>query len=263
MPESRIRGDRLLDRNASLLKPVPWGPIDPGVAFNAMIHPLVPFRIKGALWYQGEANVDYPDQYARALKAMISSWRASWGYDFPFYYAQIAPWTGYGDDNVNGAILRDQQRLALNLTEKTGMVVLSDIGNLENIHPGNKQDAGKRLAGWALHHDYGFSDIPFSGPLFRSCEIDEGRFTLDFDYAEGLTARDGNPREFEVLDRSGNWVEAEARVAGNQIKVAIPEGGAQGIRYAYRNDADPNLFNGAGLPASCFEIIFNLNPEGP
>jgi sialate O-acetylesterase len=261
MPESRIRGDRQLDRNAGLLKPVPWGPIYLGVAFNAMIHPLVPFRTKGALWYQGEANVDYPDQYARALKALIDSWRASWGYDFPFYYAQIAPWAGYGDDNVNGAILRDQQRLALNLTENTGMVVLSDIGNLENIHPGNKQDAGKRLAGWVLHHDYGFSDRPFSGPLFRSCEMDKGRIILDFDYADGLTAREGIPREFEVLDRSGSWVEAEALISGDQVDIDIPDGGAEGVRYAFRNDAYPSLFNGAGLPASCFEIMFPGDAE--
>ena len=261
MPESRIRGDRLLNQNASLLKPVPWGPVDPGVAFNSMIHPLIPFRIRGALWYQGEANVGYPDQYARALKALIESWRASWGYDFPFYYAQIAPWAGYGDDNVNGAILRDQQRLALNLIENTGMVVLSDIGDLENIHPGNKQDAGKRMAGWALHHDYGFTDRACSGPLLSTCEIADDMIILDFDHADGLTARSTNTPAFEVLDRYGTWVEVEARISGDHVEIDIPDGGAWGVRYAFRNDAHPSLFNDAGLPASCFEIIFHPDAE--
>jgi sialate O-acetylesterase len=224
MPESSIRGDRLLDRYAGLLKPVPWGPVDPGAAFNSMIHPLVPFRIKGALWYQGESNVDHPEQYARALKTMVESWRASWGYDFPFYYAQIAPWSGYGEDNVNGAILRDQQRKA-------------------------------------LHHDYGCSERPFSGPLFRSHQIKKGSIVLEFDYADGLTAKEGTLRDFELLSQSREWIEAKAHIAGHHVEVDVPDGGAKGIRYAYRNDADPNLFNSAGLPASCFAIMFNPNPE--
>jgi len=251
-----ISGDRLLDQQSRFLKPVQWGPIEPGVAYNAMIFPLIPFRISGALWYQGEANVDHPAQYARALKTLIETWRASWGYDFPFYFAQIAPWSGYGPDNVNGAIIRDQQRKVLDLTSYTGMAVLSDIGDLNNIHPTNKQDAGKRLAAWALNRDYGFGQLPFSGPLYRSYEIETGKVILHFDNVEGgLVARDGRLTEFEILGQDGEWTEAEAHITGEGIEVDTPPGVPLGIRYAFHNDSDPNLFNMAGLPASCFEIL--------
>jgi sialate O-acetylesterase len=257
-PESIIAVDSLLDRQARLLKPVPWGPVEPGKAYNAMIHPLVPFRIRGALWYQGEANVDHPEHYAYALKTLVESWRSAWGYDFPFYYVQIAPWSGYGTDNVNGAILRDQQRIALEMTHGTGMVVISDIGDLKNIHPGNKQDAGKRLAAWALHQDYGFSDRVFSGPLYSSYDRDGEKLTLHFRYAEGGLSSGGEVlREFEIMDESGAWLGAEALIAGSDVVVESPVDEPGGIRFAYRNNSEPNLFNNAGLPASCFEILFH------
>jgi sialate O-acetylesterase len=222
-----------------------------------MIHPLVPFGIKGALWYQGESNVDYPDHYARALKTMIESWRSAWGYDFAFYFAQIAPWSGYGSDNVYGAILRDQQRQVLNLTRKTGMVVLSDIGDLKNIHPGNKQDVGKKFAALALHHDYNLSDISCSGPLFRSWELHKEKIILHFDHAEaGLNARDGELVEFEVLDDSNKWIVAKAHIIDNTVEVYIERDAPRGIRFGFRNGSNANLFNGEGWPASCFELIF-------
>jgi sialate O-acetylesterase len=256
MPEAMIRGDRLLEMNAGFLKPVPWGPVEPGVAYNAMIHPLIPYRIKGALWYQGEANVDFPQRYARALSTLIGSWRAAWGNTFPFYYVQIAPWAGYGNDNVKGAVLRDQQRLVMERTPQTGMVVVSDIGDLNNIHPRNKLDVGKRLAAWALHNDYGFSDLPYSGPLPQSAAFGSETVTIRFDHAEGgLVARDGVLKEFEVLDPEGNWISADARIAGNSVEVDVPVPRPEGVRYGYRNDSQPTLFNAAGLPASCFEWL--------
>jgi sialate O-acetylesterase len=256
MPEAAVRGDRLLEMNAGLLTPVPWGPISPGVAYNAMIHPLIPFRIKGALWYQGEANVDFPHRYTRALGTLIGSWRAAWGYTFPFYYVQIAPWSGYGTDNVKGAVLRDQQRLVMERTPQTGMVVVSDIGDLRDIHPKNKLDVGKRLAAWALHQDYGFSDLPYSGPLPQSVDFGPEAVSIQFDHAEGgLVARGGALKEFEVLDSSGQWIEADARIIGNSVKVTGPSPDPQGVRYGYRNDSQPTLFNAAGLPASCFEWL--------
>ncbi len=262
MPEPMVSGDRLLDQYASLLKPVPWGPVGAGDAYNSMIHPLIPFRIKGALWYQGEANVDHPEQYARALKTLIESWRSMWGCDFSFYYVQIAPFAGYGSEHVKGAIIRDQQRIALNLTNKTGMVVISDIGDLKNIHPGNKIDVGKRLAAWALFHDYGMTDLPFSGPLFSSCVWERNQITVHFDYAEGgLSAREGPLTEFQVLDEAGNWIDAEAEIEGPHVVVNSPVEKPLGLRYAFHNDSKPNLFNNAGLPASCFEILSKTNNQ--
>lgn len=257
MPEAAVTGDRLLAMNSGFLMPVPWGPITPGVAYNAMIHPLIPFRIKGALWYQGEANVDFPHRYARALSTMIGSWRSAWGYTFPFYYVQIAPWSGYGTDNVKGAVLRDQQRLVMQRTQQTGMVVVSDIGDLKDIHPKNKLDVGKRLAAWALHNDYGFSELPFSGPLPKSVDVGPEGVKIQFDHTKGgLVAQWGVLKEFELLDPSGNWISADARIEENSVEVTGSLAEPKGVRYGYRNDSQPTLFNGAGLPASCFEWRF-------
>jgi sialate O-acetylesterase len=257
IPEPIVRGDRWLNENADKLKPIPWGPHESGKAYNAMIHPLIPFKIKGALWYQGESNVDHPNQYARAMKTLIHSWRALWGYNFSFYYAQIAPYNGYGKDNVKGAIIRDQQRKVLDSTEKTGMAVLSDIGNLEDIHPGNKQDAGKRLAFWALHHDYGFTDMQYSGPLYKSFEMEKNKIIIHFDYSDGgLAAKDGDLKDFEILDEEGNWISATANIHENVVEVETKSfNSIKGIRFAFHNDSEPNLYNKAGLPASCFEIL--------
>jgi sialate O-acetylesterase len=258
VPEPIIRVDRILSADADKLKPIPWGPHEPGKANNAMIHPLIPFKIKGVLWYQGEANVGFPTHYARALSTLIHTWRAAWGDDFSFYYAQIAPYNGYGKDNVNGAILRDQQRKVLGLTMKTGMVVLSDIGDLDNIHPGNKQEAGKRLANWALNRDYGMSEKVVSGPLYHSYQIEKASVILHFDYAEdGLVAKNGELKEFEILNEEGNWIQAKASIKKNTVivqqeSVKLPKG----VRFGYHNNSNPNLFNAAGLPASCFEILF-------
>lgn len=258
MPEYSITGDRLLKENVKLLKPEPWGPQEPGRAFNSMINPLIPFKVKGVLWYQGETNTNNPNHYARSLNTLINTWRALWGYDFPFYYVQIAPWAGYGTDNVSGAIVRDQQRKVLATTASTGMVVVSDIGDLKDIHPKNKIDVGKRLAALALHQDYGLTSIPYSGPLYKSYEFKKDKVVISFDHAEGgLVAKDGELREFEVLDDSGKWTPASAKINGVNVELDTKSvKSLKGVRFAYRNDSNPNLFNKAGLPASCFEVVF-------
>lgn len=135
----------------------------PSVLYNAMINPVVPYTIKGAIWYQGESNVGRAEQYERLFPAMITDWRSKWGYPFAFYFVQIAPFQ-YGNDK--SMELRDAQRKTLTL-EHTGMAVTLDIGNNSNIHPANKQDVGERLALWALAKDYGKS-IAYSGPLVSS-----------------------------------------------------------------------------------------------
>ncbi len=258
MPEYSVTGDRLIRENAALLKPVPWGPHEPGRAFNAMIYPLIPFRVKGVLWYQGEANTGNPNHYARTLSTLISTWRSLWGYDFPFYYAQIAPWAGYGADNVSGAIVRDQQRKVLDLVDHTGMVVLSDIGDLQDIHPRNKRDAGKRLSAWALYHDYNLKDIPFSGPLYKGYEIKKDKLIVFFNHAEDLVVKNGSLREFEIMDANGKWIQYLPKVSGSTLEIDMKTAGkVQGVRFGYRNDSNPNLFNEAGLPASCFEVMLN------
>jgi sialate O-acetylesterase len=258
MPESVVNGDLMIRENAQLLKPVPWGPVEPGRAYNSMIHPLIPFLIRGALWYQGEANVANPTQYARSMKAMVESWRSAWGYEFPFYLVQIAPWKGYGKDHANGAMVRDQQRIFAETHPKTGMVVVSDIGDLDDIHPKNKQDVGLRLANWALYHDYGYAKISYSGPVLDSVQVLKDRMLLNFRHAEGgLVVRGDALTDFEVQEAGGVWKPVAARAAGTVVTLDTRGlGKITGLRFAYRNDATPNLFNKVGLPASCFERLY-------
>lgn len=257
MPESIFESDNILKASANSLTPVRWSPIEPARLYNTMVHPLIPYKIKGALWYQGEANTSNANHYQRTLTALINSWRASWGYDFPFYIVQIAPWSGYGKDNVSGAVVRDQQRKVTESVPNTGLVVVSDIGDLEDIHPRNKIDVGKRLAAWALHHDYGFT-IPFSGPLYQSYEIKNGKVIIHFRHSEGgLLAKGGVLSEFELYDGK-QWLSASAKINGATVVLNTkPLQTVKGFRFAYKNDSNPNLFNKANLPASCFEVLID------
>jgi sialate O-acetylesterase len=243
--------DKVLAEAAARLKEVPWGPVQAGKAYYAMIAPLIPFRIAGALWYQGESNVGDADTYAQLLPALIRNWRSEWSNDFPFYYVQIAPFKGYGEDS--GVRLRDAQRRAM-AEPKTGMVVVSDIGNVDDIHPRNKIDVGKRLANWALAQTYGKQGITFSGPLFRNMKVEGNKVRVSFDHAEqGLVAKGKALTHFEVAGPDGNFVPATARIDGSTVVVqAKGVKSPAAVRFAWSNTAEPNLFNKAGLPASSF-----------
>ena len=146
-------------------------PNQPSVLYNGMIAPIVPFAIKGAIWYQGEANVGRAKQYETLFPLLISDWRKQWNEpNFPFYFVQIAPFN-YGGDSTEAAALRDAQRRTINASANTGMAVTMDIGNTTNIHPADKQDVGKRLSYWALTKTYGEKNFVYSGPLYRSMEV--------------------------------------------------------------------------------------------
>jgi sialate O-acetylesterase len=257
MPESIFERNSTLKESAKTLKQVAWTPVEPARLYNTMIHPLIPFKIKGALWYQGEANTTNATHYQEILTELITSWRALWGYDFPFYLVQIAPWSGYGKNNVSGAIVRDQQRKVSEAVPNTGMVVVSDIGNLEDIHPRNKIDVGKRLAAWALHHNYGIT-MPYSGPLYQSYELKKNKVILHFKYNEGgLVSKNGPLKEFELFD-GNQWVPVSAKINGVTVELdAKSVSTVKGIRFGFKNDSNPNLFNKAGLPASCFEVLID------
>ena len=236
---------------ATKIAAAPWCPHLPGKAYHAMVAPLIPFRIAGVLWYQGETNTAAPLAYEQLFPALIESWRNEWGYEFPFYFAQIAPFQ-YGRP-MEGVLLRDAQRKSLTVPN-TGMVVLSDIGNTENIHPTNKLDVGKRFANWALSKTYGKEGLPVSGPLFRNMEIEGKKIRLYFDYAEnGLQAKGGKLTHFEIAGKDQQFVPATARIEGNTIVVSarqVKEPVA--VRFAWSNTAEPRLFNTEGLPASSF-----------
>jgi sialate O-acetylesterase len=227
----------------------------PTMLYNAMVAPLVSYAIKGAIWYQGEANSDTPLEYrsySKLLPLLIKNWRADWKEgNFSFYYAQIAPF-GYGELSKS-YMVRDAERLTLSVP-KTGMAVLLDIGDSLNIHPPDKLDVGNRLALWALAGDY-HKKIVYSGPLYKSMKIVKNKIALSFYHAEKklvLKSGHGAPT-FEIAGSDKHFVPAEVTVRGTKLIVSAP--GIEkpvAVRYGWRNFVVGNLFNESGLPASSF-----------
>jgi sialate O-acetylesterase len=225
----------------------------PSRLYNAMIAPLVPFALRGAIWYQGESNASRAEEYRALFPRLLHSWRAAWGQgDFGFYFVQLANFRTNADPRM-WAELREAQTLALTLPA-TGMAVTIDIGNSTDIHPKNKQDVGKRLALWALAQEYG-RDLVKSGPLYRRATVSGSALEIAFEHARGLATRDGEaPRGFELAGSDRVYHPAEARIEGERVILsspAVPRPVA--ARYAWKDDPlEANLVNGAGLPASPF-----------
>lgn len=222
--------------------------------YNGMIHPLVPFAIRGAIWYQGESNMTDGMLYFDKMKALILGWRSVWNNsNLPFYYVQLAPFR-YGTADPTGLPrLWEAQTAALSIPD-TGMAVTIDIGNPTDIHPKDKQDVGKRLALWALAKNYG-KQIVYSGPLYKSMSVDGSRIRVKFDQVGGgLAARDGKPLTwFTVAGDDRKFVDADATIDGDSIVVSSTKvGKPAAVRFAWNQVADPNLTNIEGLPASAF-----------
>jgi sialate O-acetylesterase len=230
----------------------------PSLLYNAMVHPLIPFAIKGALWYQGENNAGRAYQYRTAFPLMIQDWRKRWGSDFPFYFVQLASFNAGGGNSQKGsnwAELREAQTLTLKLPN-TGMAVTTDIGESNDIHPRNKQDVGLRLAAIALHNAYGKSTVS-SGPVYQSMQIDGNKAVLRFtNMGGGLMARDkyGYLKGFEVAGADQKFQYAKAFVEGDKVVVyADSVTTPVAVRYAWADDAgDANLYNKEGFPAVPF-----------
>lgn len=224
--------------------------------YNGMIHPLVPFRMRGAIWYQGEANESEGMLYCDRMKALVGGWRKVWAEgDFPFYFVQIAPYN-YGDNPENLARLWEAQTAAANTIPNTGMAVVNDIGNLKDIHPTDKQDVGHRLALLALARTYGQSSLVDSGPTFKSMKIEGKTIRVQLDnVGSGLASRDGGPLDdFEVIDADhGGFVKANAQIDGDSVVLSAP--GVEhpvAMRFAWSGLDTPNLMNREGLPAGAF-----------
>ena len=232
-------------------------PDHPGATYNSMIYPFVKFNIAGALWYQGESDRQVPETYYQTLPLLINSWRDDWGKEFPFYFVQIAPYNYNDNDttNIQAAIVRDAQLQTMLNVPNSGMAVTNDIGELKNVHPANKQDVGKRLSLWALAKTYGVKDIVFSGPIFKSMEIEKKKAVIHFDYVDGgLTQKGKELREFYIAGADKKFYPAKAKIKGEIVEVwsrEVKEPVA--VRFAFTNSALPNLFNKAGLPASAFK----------
>lgn len=195
----------------------------PTLLYNAMIHPLIPFAMKGVIWYQGESNAGRAYQYRTAFPLMIQDWRKRWSRDFPFYFVQLASFNANGGDSKKGsgwAELREAQTITLQLPH-TGMAVTTDIGEAGDIHPKNKQDVGLRLAAVALHDAYGKNNV-FSGPMYQSMNVEEAKVLLSFsNIGGGLMARDkyGYLKGFEVAGADQQFYYAKAFVQGDKVVV--------------------------------------------
>lgn len=222
----------------------------PTTLFNAMINPIVPFKIRGAIWYQGESNTYNPDRYKELFPLMVENWRNLWGDQFSFYFTQIAPYRY--NEGTNSQFLREAQFLSMSIP-KSGMAVTLDIGNPLNIHPGNKKDVGERLALWALLKDYN-KNISHSGPVYKSFSTDRSEIILSFDHSDGLILKPlAGKFNFQIAGDDKIFYEATAVVNGTNIIVSSPKVKSPvAVRYCWSDTAEATLFNGAGLPASSF-----------
>lgn len=234
----------------------------PTVLYNGMIAPLIPYTIRGAVWYQGESNVGRHEQYETLFPTLIEDWRRKWNTEFPFYYVQIAPFDYATDDFSDeqavdaSPALRDAQRKTLSLS-KTGMVVTLDVGKPDNIHPPDKQTVGERLARWALAKTYGH-DTAYSGPLIQRAEIVQNKIHLRFKHADtGLvfkTDKNSSSKGFEIRGKNG-FRPAEVAIEENKVLVWNEEiTQPTAVRYAWRDTSTATLYNGDQLPASPFLI---------
>jgi sialate O-acetylesterase len=231
--------------------------------YNGMIHPIVPFSLRGILWYQGESNLIKGDSaiYAHKMMALIKSWRSVWKREMPFYFVQLPPLIYSARTNPSHTptdlpLFREAQEAATELP-RTGMVVTTDLGDLRNIHPPRKKEVGERLGLWALSKDYGRNDVEYSGPQYRqgSIEIRGSKAILRFEHVgKGLVSSDGQAlTSFLIAGSDDVFFPARAEIAGDAIVVTSPQvGEPRVVRFAWDETATPNLFNRDGLPAIPF-----------
>ncbi len=227
----------------------------PLALYNGMIHPLLPYSIRGAIWYQGESNNGEGMMYYEKMKALILGWRAVWKTpDLPFYFVQLAPFN-YGAARAGALpLIWEAQSKALDLPY-TGMAVTTDISNVRDIHPRNKQDVGLRLALWALAKDYGKPETVFSGPKYKSMTSNGNKITIRFDHVGGgLISRDGKDlSHFTIAGSDKKFVPAKAKIVAGTIVISANGIDAPlAVRFGWDQTAEPNLANREGLPASPF-----------
>ncbi len=242
----------------------------PTAIYNAMVYPLAPYALRGAIWYQGESNGDEGVEYFHKMQALIQGWREVWNQEnlpIHFYFVQLANWKQPTDDPAGGdgwARIREAQRRALTVPY-TGMAVTTDIGEANDIHPRNKQDVGKRLALWALRDVYG-QDVVVSGPLYRDSKVEENKIRIRFDHSgsglmvgekqglEPTRESDAELKRFAIAGQDRKWHWANAKIDGDSVVVWSAEVERPvAVRYAYSmNPAGANLYNREGLPAAPF-----------
>lgn len=239
-------------------KPIPRKPLAPsdpqkngdcGGLFNGMINPLIPFPIKGVIWYQGEANSGRAKQYQILFPALIEDWRSKWAIGkFPFLFVQLAPYKG------NSAELREAQLLTWQKTPNTAMVVTIDCGDTADVHPANKRPVGERLALAARAVVYGEKKLEYSGPIYRYLQIKGNKVEISFTHiGSGLMSKDSVINGFTITSDTKKFFSAKAEIKGDKVIVYSHDiQQPLAVRYAFTNNAFGNLFNKEGLPASPF-----------
>ena len=247
-----VESDPLLKACAVKLNTYDWWPSKSGVVYNGMIAPLLPYRIAGAIWYQGESNANNPESYRKLFKTLIENWRHDFENDFPFYWVQIAPFT-YGKE-IRAPLIREMQRQTMDVP-KTGMVVVSDlVDNVKDIHPRNKQDVGKRLSYWALSETYGIKGLVYKNPLYQSMNPEKGKIRISFDNVKtGLKSTGDEISSFEIAGDDQVFKPAKVKIDGNTVLVWSKEVKTPVVvRFSFSNDAIGNLFSQEGLPVAPF-----------
>lgn len=252
-PGHLVENDPELKTASQKLIPAAWWPNIPGYTYNAMINPITGFEIAGVIWYQGEGNAVTYSTYKKLINRMIDAWRHAWNKEFPFYFVQIAPFAGYGYNNIC-ALQREAQTTCLSIS-RTGMVVISDlVDDLSNIHPANKIDVAERLVNLALSENYGKSGLPYKFPMYKAMEKEKGRIRISFDNADnGLISRDKTISEIYIAGDDRQFLPALAKIEGNSLVVwnktiSTPVA----VRFGFSNAAIPNLFSMEGLPVNLF-----------
>jgi sialate O-acetylesterase len=238
-----------------------WKPTE---LYNGMIAPLLPYGIQGAIWYQGESNAGRADQYRRLFADMIRNWRHDWGQgDFTFLTVQLAPYDKNKKRSLEDitkqpvesdwAELREAQLLSTKTLPKSGMVVITDVGEKDDIHPKKKAPVGARLARAAEGIAYG-KKVEYSGPIYKSMKVKGNEVVLSFDHVDsGLEAKNGELTGFAIAGADQKFVWAKARIEGNKVIVSSPEVPQPvAVRYGWSDYPVVNLWNKAGLPASPF-----------
>lgn len=247
VPELKYYADQLNENT----KP---GGGTPAALYNGMIAPLLPFAIKGAIWYQGESNAGKAAEYRTLMPTLIKDWRAKWGKDFPFFMVQLAPFQG-GKSGVDYAELRDAQVHTTKVLKGVGIAVITDVGDKTDIHPQKKEPVGARLALAARAIAYG-EKVEYSGPMYKSQKVDGGKVTLTFDHVgKGLECKGEKLEGFQVCGADGKFMPAKAEIVGDTVVVSSPDVPAPtAVRFGWVNFAEPtlNFFNKDGLPAVPF-----------
>jgi sialate O-acetylesterase len=251
-------------------KPVPPtgpnSPRQPNVLFNGLVSPIIPYGIKGVIWYQGESNANRGYQYRKLFPAMIADWRKRWALgDFPFLFVQIANFQVADPKKGTWPELREAQLMTIKKSPNTGMAVTIDIGEPKDIHPRNKEDVGKRLALCAMKFAYG-KDIEYSGPIYRDMAIEGEKIRISFDHAGGgLISRNNDPlKGFVICGEDRIFMPAQAKIEGNTV-IAWNESvkNPVAVRYGWESAPEVNLYNITGLPASPFRTDnFTGDTEG-